>query len=80
MSGTLALGREIRRLRRVIDYAAMDFFRDDAFVADPFPYFEFLREQCPVQREQQHDVVMVTGYDEASRSTTTPSGSRRARR
>jgi cytochrome P450 len=43
----------------------MDFFRDDAFVADPFPYFEFLRGQCPVQREPHHGVVMVTGYDEA---------------
>ena len=43
----------------------MDFFRDDAFVADPYPYYEALREQCPVQREPHHDVVMITGYDEA---------------
>ena len=47
------------------DFDAIDFFRDQALVADPYPYFEFLREQCPVRREPHHDVVMVTGYDEA---------------
>ena len=47
------------------DFDAIDFFRDTAFVADPYPYFEHLREQCPVQREPHHDVVMVTGYEEA---------------
>jgi cytochrome P450 family 150 subfamily A5 len=49
----------------VTDFEAIDFFRDSAFVPDPYPYFEFLREQCPVAREPHHDVVMVTGYDEA---------------
>ena len=43
----------------------IDFFRDQTLVADPYPYFEFMREQCPVRREPNHDVVMVTGYDEA---------------
>lgn len=43
----------------------MDFFRDDALVADPYPYFDALRRKCPVAREPHHDVVMVTGYDEA---------------
>ncbi|HWU12333.1 MAG TPA: cytochrome P450 [Streptomyces sp.] len=47
------------------DYDAIDFFRDDALVTDPYPYFEHLRTRCPVQREPHHDVVMVTGYDEA---------------
>jgi cytochrome P450 len=47
------------------DFDAIDFFRDPSVIADPFPYFEALRRQCPVQREQHHDVVMVTGYDEA---------------
>ena len=55
----------MRRSRAVTDFDAIDFFRDDAFVADPYPYFEHLRGQCPVQREPHHDVVMVTGYDEA---------------
>jgi cytochrome P450 len=47
------------------DYEAIDFFRDKDLVADPYPYFDWLRGQCPVQREEQHDVYMVTGYEEA---------------
>jgi cytochrome P450 len=49
----------------VSDFDAIDFFRGDEVVADPYPYFEFLRSQCPVRREAHHGVVMVTGYDEA---------------
>lgn len=44
---------------------ARDFFRDEALLADPYPYYEALRAQCPVYREPHHDVMMVTGYDEA---------------
>lgn len=47
------------------DYDAIDFFRDEKLVADPYPYFEFLRGSCPVRREPHHDVVMITGYAEA---------------
>ena len=47
------------------DFEAMDFFRGDELVADPYPYFDALRAQCPVRREPHHGVVMVTGYDEA---------------
>ena len=47
------------------DFEAMDFFRGDELVTDPYPYFDALRERCPVHREPHHDVVMVTGYDEA---------------
>jgi cytochrome P450 family 150 subfamily A5 len=47
------------------DYDAIDFFRGDELVADPYPYFAWLRSQCPVQPERHHDVMMVTGYDEA---------------
>jgi len=49
----------------VTDYNAIDFFRGDELVADPYPYFDWLRAQCPVQREGHHGVMMVTGYDEA---------------
>ena len=38
-----------------------------ALVADPYPYFEHLRAQCPVQREPHHDVVMVTGLRRSDR-------------
>jgi cytochrome P450 family 150 subfamily A5 len=47
------------------DYDAIDFFRGEEFVADPYPYYDFMRSRCPVRREQHHDVMMVTGYDEA---------------
>jgi cytochrome P450 family 150 subfamily A5 len=47
------------------DFDAIDFFRGNELVADPYPYFDWLRAQCPVQRERQHGVVMVTGYEEA---------------
>lgn len=43
----------------------LDFFLGDALVEDPYPYFDFLRTQCPVRREPHHGVVMVTGYEEA---------------
>src|SRR3954462_6955897 len=47
------------------EFDAVDFFRSDAFNADPYQYFDRLREECPVRREPHHGVVMVTGYDEA---------------
>ncbi|MCT9079631.1 cytochrome P450 [Streptomyces fulvoviolaceus] len=47
------------------DFEAIDFFRDEQVVADPYPYLDALRGQCPVHRERHHDVMMVTGYDEA---------------
>jgi cytochrome P450 len=50
----------------IVDYDAIDFFRGNELVADPYPYFDWLRTQCPVQREAQLGVYMVTGYDEAN--------------
>jgi cytochrome P450 family 150 subfamily A5 len=49
----------------VNDVEATDYFRDDALVTDPYPYFDAVRGRCPVWRERNHDVMMVTGYDEA---------------
>ncbi len=48
-----------------IDNDALDFFRGSETIADPYPYFDWLRAQCPVHREPQHGVYMVTGYEEA---------------
>jgi len=48
-----------------INFDAINFFSDQSLVADPYPYYEYLRDQSPVQREPHHDVVMVTGYEEA---------------
>jgi cytochrome P450 family 150 subfamily A5 len=47
------------------DADELDFFRDPSLVDDPYPYFDQLRKGCPVRREPHHDVVMVTGYEEA---------------
>ena len=47
------------------DFDSIDFFRGNELVADPYPYFDYLRTQCPVLREPHHGVVMVTGYEEA---------------
>jgi cytochrome P450 len=50
-----------------LDNDSIDYFRDNAVVADPFPYYEHLRSQCPVTREKHHDVVMVTGWEEVTK-------------
>ena len=47
------------------EFETIDFFRGNELVVDPYPYFDYLRDKCPVQPEPHHDVVMVTGYDEA---------------
>ena len=49
----------------VNDVTALDFFRDDQLIGDPYPYFDALRQRCPVTREPHHGVVMVTGWEEA---------------
>ncbi|HTZ69561.1 MAG TPA: cytochrome P450 [Acetobacteraceae bacterium] len=50
---------------RAPEFEAHDFFRSDWFVNDPYPYFDYLREQSPVVREPHQGIVMVTGYNEA---------------
>ena len=47
------------------DFDSLDFFTDESVLADPHPYFEHLRAQCPVQPTAHYGVVAVTGYDEA---------------
>jgi cytochrome P450 len=43
----------------------LDFFRDGSLVKDPYPFFDALREECPVRKEPHQGVFMVTGYEEA---------------
>lgn len=47
------------------EFDDIDFFRGNELIADPYPYFDFMRSKCPVQLEEHHGVVLVTGYDEA---------------
>jgi len=46
------------------DYNNVNFFSDPRLVADPYPYYEYLRAQCPVAHVPSSGVVAVTGYDE----------------
>src|ERR1700694_2769445 len=48
------------------DYDQVDFFSDASLLKDPYPYFEYLREQCPVTPLPHHGVVAISGLDEAS--------------
>jgi cytochrome P450 len=42
-----------------------DFFSDPSIIRDSRSYFEAMRAQGPIVREQYHDTLVVTGYDEA---------------
>jgi cytochrome P450 len=46
------------------DFSEVDFFTDPGLVANPYPYYEYLRRQCPVVHVPSSGVVAVTGYDE----------------
>jgi cytochrome P450 len=48
------------------DWTTIDFFNDPSLVEDPYPYFDTLREQCPVLPLPHLGVVAVSGYDEAN--------------
>jgi len=47
------------------DVDSVDFFTDNAVLHDPYDYLAALRGECPIRREKHHEVMMVTGYDEA---------------
>lgn len=44
----------------------VDFFTDASVNSNPYPYFDALRERCPVHPVARPHVVAVTGYAEAS--------------
>ena len=48
-----------------VEQDADDWFTDEAIAQDPYPYLEDLRSKCPVHATGHHNVVAVTGYDEA---------------
>ena len=47
------------------DYETVDYFFDPSLVPDPYPYYDYLRSQCPVRPATPHGVVAVTGHAEA---------------
>jgi cytochrome P450 len=48
------------------DYGETDYFLDLSLVDDPYPYFEHLRSRGPVTPLPAHNVVAVTGFEEAA--------------
>jgi cytochrome P450 len=46
------------------DFSEVNFFADPGLVANPYPYYEYLRAQSPVVEVPSSGVVAVTGYDE----------------
>ncbi len=56
------------------EYDAVDFFQSPPLYQDPYPYYEYVRDHGPVWREPHHDVVMVSGYDEAIAVLNDPDG------
>ncbi|MFC8526026.1 cytochrome P450 [Nocardia sp. NPDC057227] len=47
------------------DFDAIDYFTDESLIPDPYPYFDHLRNRCPVLPGGPAGVVAVTGYEEA---------------
>lgn len=47
------------------DHERVNFFTDRAVQDDPYPYFDWVREQGPVWQEPRYGVFMVTGHPEA---------------
>jgi cytochrome P450 family 150 subfamily A5 len=57
----------------VSDPETVNFFTDKEFQADPYDYYDALRERSPIWREPNFGVYMVTGYDEARAIYNNPS-------
>jgi cytochrome P450 len=47
----------------ITDYSKVNFFTDPHVAHDPYPYYEYLRGQCPVAHVPSSGVVAVSGYD-----------------
>jgi cytochrome P450 len=47
------------------DFESIDFFTDASLIPDPYPYFDHLRERCPVMSQSDQGVMTITGHQEA---------------
>ena len=47
------------------EYDKTNFITDRAIQDDPYPYFDWVREQGPVWREPHFGMYMITGHPEA---------------
>ncbi|BBZ15662.1 cytochrome P450 (plasmid) [Mycobacterium branderi] len=55
-----------REAQAMSNFDFVDFFTDSAVIPDPYPYFDYLRGKNPVLRLPHHNVVAVTGHEEAA--------------
>ena len=47
------------------DFESVDFFTDASLIPDPYPYFDHLRQRCPVVSQPEQGVLAITGHQEA---------------
>ena len=47
------------------EFEDVNFFTDRSIQDDPYPYFDWVREQGPVWREPHYGMFMITGHPEA---------------
>ena len=47
------------------DFESVDFFTDASLIPDPYPYFDDMRQRCPVVSQPEQGVVAITGHQEA---------------
>ena len=62
-------GREERV--HMSEFEDVNFFTDRSIQDDPYPYFDWVREQGPVWREPHYGMFMITGHPRRWRSTAT---------
>ncbi|MCG8316816.1 MAG: cytochrome P450 [Pseudomonadales bacterium] len=54
------------------NFETVDFYTDTALVENPYPYFEYLRSKGPITPMSPHNVMAVTGYNEAIEIVNNP--------
>ncbi len=47
------------------EFEKVNFFSDQAVQDDPYPYFDWVRNQSPVWQEPRYGMYMITGHQEA---------------
>ncbi len=51
-------------MARTSEYPTANFYTDESLASEPYPYYEWIREQGNVWRAPYENVVVVVGYDE----------------
>ena len=54
-----------RKVHGMSEFEDANFFTDRSIQDDPYPYFDWVRDQSPVWREPRYGMFIVTGHQEA---------------